>query len=117
VTGRHTACHPAGLRRNKRRRYAYAVLDRTLNQRKRSVSKRGNFRDAAINDLALAMRGMRDFRDNEPYDPKAPAMWQLGYRSAIRSKVRDEGPLAINLKQRLLISRARPRFAALRRSA
>jgi hypothetical protein len=74
-------------------------------------------RDAAINDLALAMRGMRDFRDNEPWNEKAPAMWQLGYRSAIRSKVRQDGPLAINLKQRLLISRAKPRFATVRKSA
>lgn len=76
-----------------------------------SVSKRGKSpTDAALDDLALFQRGRRDFDAGVIWDKNKPPLWQSGYRTAIRNKVRDFGPDMITLKQRLLIERAKPRF-------
>lgn len=79
------------------------------------MSKRGKQSvDAALDDLSAFMAGRRDFEDRQPYSEKKPPLWQAGYRHGIRTKSRDG---EITLKERLLIARAKPRFAALRRSA
>ena len=75
------------------------------------MSKRTkNSAETALDDLSLFMRGKRDFQADQPWTENTPPMWQLGYRTAIRDRVRERGPNSINLKQRLLISKARPKF-------
>jgi hypothetical protein len=78
------------------------------------MSRRRKPADAALDDLAVFMRGKRDFAANVLWTEDAPAMWQSGYRTAIRDRVRELGMGSINLKQRLLISKVRPKFAAVR---
>jgi hypothetical protein len=81
------------------------------------VSKRGKSpTEEALRDLHLFMQGRRDFEADIPWDKNKEPLWQAGYRHGIRVKKRDFGPDMITLRERLIIDRAKPRFA-LRRTA
>lgn len=77
------------------------------------MSKRGKSVDAALDDLGQFMAGQRDFSQGVLFDKNKPPLWQAGYRHGIRVKKRDFGDDMITLRERLLISKARPRSANL----
>jgi hypothetical protein len=82
------------------------------------VSKRGKSpTEDALKDLHDFMQGGRDFNDGVIWNKHMSPMWQSGYRNAIRTKARDFGPDMITLKERLIIARAKPRFASRGRAA
>ena len=81
------------------------------------MTRRKNSADTALDDLGLFMGGKRAFQAEQPFNEKEPPMWQLGYRTAIRDRVREVGPKSINLRQRLLIERVRPKFSKIGRVA